>query len=242
VKKYRKSFDYSYSLGVFPTIELLNHKAESVLEVIISSKGERNQGVSEITEICRDRNIKVAVSDKMIGRLSPKENCYAIGIFRKFQAQLSAGKNHLVLVNPANMGNLGTIVRAMSGFYIDSLGIIEPSVDIFNPNVIRSSMGSVFQIFFQHFGDIDEYIRSFSNNLYIFMTNGEQVLREVSFKEPFSLVFGNESSGLPDEYLKLGTSVNISHSRKVDSLNLSVAVGIGLYEASRRAKINQEAL
>ena len=233
MKKYRKSFDYSYSLGVFPTIELLKHKAKSVLEVLISSKGKKNQGVLEITEVCRSRNIKIEVNDKLIGRLSPKENCYAIGIFRKFQTQLSGGKNHLVLVNPANMGNLGTIMRTMAGFHIDSLGIIEPSVDVFNPNVIRSSMGSVFQIFFQYFGSINEYIRSFDSNLYTFMTNGEQILDEVSFKEPFSLVFGNESSGLPDEYLKLGTSVNIPHSKNVDSLNLSIAVGVSLYQASR---------
>ena len=233
MKKYRKSFDYSYSLGVFPTIELLNHKAESVLEVIISSKGERNQGVSEITEICRGRNIKVTVSDKLIGRLSPKENCYAIGVFRKFQTQLGVDKNHLVLVNPANMGNLGTIIRTMSGFCVDNLGIIEPSADIFNPNVIRSSMGSVFRIFFQHFGSIDEYIGSFNNNLYTFMTNGKSVLSKVDFREPFSAIFGNESSGLSDEYLALGTSVNIPHSRRIDSLNLSVSVGIGLHEMTK---------
>ena len=235
VKKYKKSFDYSYSLGVFPTIELLNYRSESVLEVVISPRGEINQGVSEIKEICKSRNIKVRINDKLIGRLSPKENCYAIGVFRKFQTQLNLGKNHLVLVNPSNMGNLGTIIRTMSGFNIDSLGLIEPSVDIFNPSVIRSSMGSVFQIFFRYFSSIDEYIRSFDNNLYTFMTNGEQVLHEVSLKEPFTLVFGNESSGLPDDYLKLGTSVNIPHSKNVDSLNLSIAVGIGLYEASRQA-------
>ena len=68
------------------------------------------------------------------------------------------------------------------------------------------------------------------------MTNGEKTLHEVSFKEPFSIIFGNESSGLPDEYLRLGASVNIPHSENIDSLNLSVSVGISLYEISKKMR------
>jgi TrmH family RNA methyltransferase len=63
------------------------------------------------------------------------------------------------------------------------------------------------------------------------MTNGKTTLAETRFNEPYSLIFGNESAGLPDEYLDLGTSVSIQHSGKVDSLNLTIAVGVALYEA-----------
>ena len=234
IKKYRKNFDYSYALGVFPTIELLNHRPADVSRVLISSKGKKNKGVSEITGICRHRNIRAEVNDRLINRLSPKENCYAIGIFRKFPTGLGNGKNHLILVNPGDMGNLGTIVRTMSGFHIDELGLISPAVDVFNPRVIRSSMGSVFQISFQYFSGIDQYVSAFSNNLYTFMTNGTTTLDKVIFKEPFSVIFGNESSGLSDEFLDLGTSVRIPYSSTIDSLNLSVSVGIGLYEISKK--------
>ncbi|MFC1718083.1 TrmH family RNA methyltransferase [Candidatus Poribacteria bacterium] len=233
IKKYRKNFDYSYTLGVFPTIELLNSKEESVLKILIGSKGERNKGFLEIKEICRDRNVRFEVNDRLINRLSPKENCYAVGIFRKFQAPLKSGKNHLVLVNPGDMGNLGTIVRTMLGFCVDNLALIRPAVDIFDPKVIRSSMGAVFQISFQYFDSIYQYTEAFSNSRYTFMTNGKTALDKVTFREPFSIVFGNESSGLPDEYLELGTSVNIPHDRNIDSLNLSISVGIGLYEAMK---------
>lgn len=233
IKKYKKNLDYSYSLGVFPTIELLNYKREYILKILISSKGRENRGVLEIAEICRDKNIRIEVNDRLISRLSPKENCYSVGIFRKFQTGLCRGKNHLILVNPGNMGNLGTVIRTMSGFCIENLGLIKPAVDIFDPKVIRSSMGSVFRISYQYFDDIGQYTNTFSNNLFPFMTNGETVLHKVSFIQPFSIIFGNESSGLPDEYLKLGTSVRIPHSKDIDSLNLSVSVGIGLYEISR---------
>ena len=233
IRKYKKNFDYSYTLGVFPTIELLNYKRESVIKVLISSKGEKNKGVSEIIGVCRSKGVQFDINDKLINRLSPKENCYAVGIFRKFQTPLRSGKNHLVLVNPGDMGNLGTIVRTMLGFRVDSLGLIRPAVDIFDPRAIRSSMGALFQISFQYFDSIHQYMRTFDNNLYTFMTNGKTTLDKVTFEGPFSIIFGNESSGLPDEYLELGTSVNIPHNRSVDSLNLSVSVGIGLYEISR---------
>jgi len=236
IKRYKKNLDYSYTLGVFPTIELLKYKRENVLRVIISSKGEKNRGVQEILGICESRNIRAEVNDRLINILSPKENCYSIGVFRKFQTRLSENKNHLILVNPGDMGNLGTIIRTMLGFHVDNLGLIRPAVDIFNPRAIRSSMGSVFQISFQYFDSIGEYISSFRNNLYAFMTDGRKTLDQVSFSEPFSIIFGNESSGLPDEYLKLGTSVAIPHSKSIDSLNLSVAVGIGLYKVSEEKR------
>lgn len=233
IKKYRKNFDYSYTLGVFPTIELLKYKRESVLRILINSKGEENRGISEIMEICRDKNVRFEVNDRLINRLSPKENCYSIGIFEKFQTPLRNGANHLVLVSPGNMGNLGTIARTMLGFCVDALGIISPAADMFDPRAIRSSMGATFQISFQYFNSIHDYMQAFGNNLYTFMTNGKTTPDRVDFKEPFSVVFGNESSGLPDEYLDLGTSVNIPHSGNIDSLNLSVAVGIALYEITK---------
>lgn len=236
MKRYKKAFDYSYSLGVSPTIELLNHRREDILKILISSKGDRNSGVLEILEMCRSENIETQVNDKLINRLSPKDNCYSIGIFKKFQTKLGSSKNHVVLVNPSNMGNLGTIIRTMAGFCMDCLGLIRPAADIFDPKTIRSSMGSFFQISFQYFDNIGEYISSFNSNLYPFMTNGEKTLHEVCFKEPFSIIFGNESSGLPDEYLRLGTSVNIPHSENTDSLNLSVSVGISLYEISKKVR------
>lgn len=229
IKKYRKNFDYSYALGVFPTIELLKHKGESVSKILISSKGEENSGISEIMEICGNKGIQFEINDRLINRLSPKENCYAIGIFEKFQTPLRNGANHLVLVNPINMGNLGTIARTMLGFCVNDLGIIGPAADMFDPRAIRSSMGATFQISFQYFNSIHDYMQAFDNNLYTFMINGKTTLDKIDFKEPFSAIFGSESSGLPDEYLDFGTSVSISHSENIDSLNLSVAVGIGLY-------------
>jgi TrmH family RNA methyltransferase len=132
------------------------------------------------------------------------------------------------------MGNLGTIARTMVGFEVRNLALVRPAVDIFDPRVVRSSMGAVFKLAFQYFDAFSEYTSLFSHNVYPFMTNGKANLDKTNFQEPFALVFGNESSGLTDEYQMVGTSVTIPYnSRDIDSLSLPVAVGIALYAARK---------
>jgi len=121
------------------------------------------------------------------------------------------------------------------GFGIKDLGIIKPGVDIYDPKVVRSSMGAVFKLSFKYFDSFDEYRNSFSHDIYTFMLNAKETIHTVKLNEtrPFSLVFGNEGSGLSDEFLDIGTSVIIPHSNEIDSLNLSIAVGIASYEFTK---------
>lgn len=235
LKKYRRDFAYSYTFGVFPTLELLQFQPSHVKRIIISAQGERNEGVVKLRDLCARRRIPLEVNDKQIERLSPKENTYAIGVFDKYQPRLDANANHLVLVNPADMGNLGTIVRTMLGFGLSDLALVKPAADIFDPRVIRASMGAVFRLNFEYFDSFDSYRSAFPHRLYPFMTDGATPLHEATFDTPFALIFGSESAGLPAAYHTLGTSVAIPHSDAIDSLNLSVAVGIALYAATKGA-------
>jgi TrmH family RNA methyltransferase len=235
LKKYKREFAHTYSFGVFPTLELLEHRHQHVLKVLLNSRGEQNEGVQKIRRICRERNIAAEVNDKLVERLAPNENSYAIGILSKYESKLNTGESHVVLVNPSDMGNLGTIIRSMIGFGITNLGIVKPGVDIFDPRVIRSSMGALLQLSFEYFDTFDLYTTSYPNGLYPFMTDGHTSLSQVRFQTPFTLVFGNEGAGLPDHYRTLGTSITIPHTTHIDSLNLTIAVGIALYEATREA-------
>jgi len=63
------------------------------------------------------------------------------------------------------------------------------------------------------------------------MTDGAQSLETIRLQSPFALVFGSEGAGLSDEYREIGTSVVIPQSKRIDSLNLSLAVGIALQRA-----------
>lgn len=236
IKPYKKDFDYSYTLGVFLTIELLNHMPEKVLTVYTSSQSEKNNGVSKINDLAKLHGIPVETNDKLIDRLSPKENCYAVGIFRKYETSLEKGKNHVILVSPMDSGNLGTIFRTCLGFGIHNVGIIRPAVDAFDPKAIRASMGALFSVNYSYFESFEDYLESFPEQaLYPFMLNAKKSLHDVDsfMKAPFSLIFGNESSGLPQKFEDYGTSIVIPHSSAIDSLNLSMAVGLACYSFTK---------
>ncbi len=238
LKPYKKDFEYSYAIGVFPTIELLTHRPGEALKILLSSKAERNKGATRIRELCATRGIAIEIADRQVDKLAGNENSYAVGVFRKYENALSATANHLVLVNPTDMGNVGTIMRAMAGFDMLDLALIEPAVDVFDPKAVRASMGAIFQLRFAYFESFAAYRKLFTRNLYPFMTNGAKNLGEVRFESPFALLFGSEGAGLSDEYGSIGTSVTIPQSKRIDSLNLSLAVGIALHKAytSRQTK------
>jgi len=209
LKRYRKHFEYSYANGVFTTLELLDARPEHVLGVVLSSKSEQNVGVAKLKDLCAQNGVPVETNDRTIERLSPKGSHLAIGVFRKYGSRLDPSRNHVVLVNPGDMGNVGTIARTMLGFGITDLALIRPAVDVFDPKTLRASMGAIFRLSVEYFDSFEDYRGSFSQNLYPLMTNGRVNIACVRFEPPFALVFGNESSGLPDEFLDTGTSVAI---------------------------------
>lgn len=233
LKRYKKTFEHSYTFGVFPTLELLHHRPDRVYGVWLHTRGEQNQGIQKIRQLCAEHRIRVEIADSTVERLSPKENVYAIGVFYKYDAPLDPTANHVALVNPGNTGNLGTITRTMLGFGFRNLALIRPAVDVFHPNAVRSAMGAIFQINYAYYDSFEDYANTFHHALYPFMTTGRARIGALDFSPPFALVFGNESSGLPGEFESTGTSVVIPYQQTVDSLNLSIAVGIALYESTR---------
>lgn len=230
LKKYEREADHAYSFGVFSTLELLTHQPGKVREVLLTTSGERNEGVQKIRGLCQSSGIPIEVNDRLVERIAPKENTYALGVFSKYTQSLESGINHVVLVSPGDMGNLGTILRTVLGFGITSIGLVRPAVDLFDPRVIRASMGALFHLSVAYFETFGDYAEAFpGQSFYPFMTNGDMPLPQAHFQSPFTLIFGNESSGLPTAFRGIGTSVTIPHQNTIDSLNLSVAVSIAAY-------------
>jgi TrmH family RNA methyltransferase len=235
LKKYQKKFSHSYAFGIYPTLDLLKNRKESVLKVLLQEGSVNSEGVKEIEEICKKEGIHYEVNDRLIEKLAIKENTYVVGIFKKYTLELEKEKNHIVLVEPRNMGNVGTIIRTMLGFGYKNLAIVEPAVDVFDPKVVRSTMGALFRINFEYFQTWEEYLEKYpSRNNYPFLLEGAKEIREIEVKEPLSLVFGNEGKGLPDKFKDIGQSVYIEHGEDIDSLNLSIAAGIGMWESVRK--------
>jgi TrmH family RNA methyltransferase len=235
IKAYQKKFGHSYTLGTYPTIDLLKYKPEQVMQVFIHNDAEAEEGIQEITELCQKHGIKIEYNSGIIEKIAAKGNTYAMGVFMKYEDNLSEEKNHIVLVEPRNLGNIGAIVRSMTGFGFEDLAIIRNAADIFDPMVVRSAMGALFQTRVKYYDAYEEYMEEFSHNQYLFMLDGAKKLDEVEYSSPYSLVFGNESRGLPTEFRSYGEAVFIPHSDAIDSLNLSIAAAIAMYEVGGRS-------
>ena len=228
---YRKDFSHSYVFGVFPIIELTDHHPSAVFRIVAGTRLSE-EGRKLLSERADRLNIRLETDDRVIERLSPKENCFAIAAFSKFYGSPDPAADHAVLVNPSDKGNLGTIIRTLTAFGFKDLAVIRPAADLFDPHTVRASMGALFRISPSVFDSFEEYAQAAGarRNYYSFMLNGRPMEDIVPDRTlPCSLIFGNESSGLPDSFLSLGTPVRITHENTVDSLNLTIAAGIGMH-------------
>jgi len=231
LESYSRSLDYSYALGLFPASELMRKRPELAKRLLVSSKAENSEGLQALRELCQKHHVREENADRVLSRISGKENCFAAIVFDKFQGELTRG-NHLVLHHPSDKGNLGTMLRTALGFGYTDIAIIRPAADAFDPHVVRASMGAIFGLNVRYYDDFADYRREFPEHaLYPFMLDASVPLSEGvrQKKAPFALIMGNEGSGLPAEFAQMGQAVRIPHSNDIDSLNLSIAAAIGMY-------------
>jgi TrmH family RNA methyltransferase len=232
IKPYTKDADYSYVEGFFPTFELLKQHPEALMMVYFSEDAADSFGYKKISALVPPE--KIIFSKNVFDRLASKDNDHVIGVFRKYQDELNPTLPHVVLVNPSDQGNLGNIMRSMLAFGFKDLALILPSADRFNPKTLRASMGAFFALRIQTFESFAAYEEKYPRPYYPFMLDEKaKGLKEAEKPSgAYSLVFGNEATGL-DKSFKNDRTVFIEQSSEVDSLNLSTAVVIALYAFSR---------
>lgn len=232
IKKYLKKLDYSYALGFFPVLELLRMKPTKVIKVLLQEKSDDYKEADLIKFICQKNGLRCEYNKRWIEKISAKKNTYAAGIFEKYEEEIIEINNHIVLLNPSDMGNLGTIIRSMTAFNFFDLAIIKPAADIFDPKVVSTTTGSLFKIRFSFFESLKAYQEKFEfHNLYLLTLTGKNYLKKTKLKKPYSLVFGHETRGIDPKYESMGTPVKIKQTEETDSLNLAMSASIAMYEA-----------
>lgn len=166
-----------------------------------------------------------------------------IGIFKMRENSLSDIKitdNVLIVVleSVEKPGNLGAILRTCDGAGVNALIVCDPLVDFYNPNVIRSSVGTVFtnRISSESKENVIKWLKSNGISIYsTFLREDTKTLFEVSFQRKSAIILGTENSGLTDDWINHSDElIKIPMDGKVDSLNVSNAAAICIYEAMRQ--------
>jgi len=143
----------------------------------------------------------------------------------------------LVLETVEKPGNLGAILRTSDAASLDAVIICDPQTDIYNPNAIRSSIGSVFTLPVITASSEETIAFLRSKNIRIFATslNATQPYHQTNLCQPLAIIMGSEAFGISARWLdEADTLIKIPMFGKIDSMNVSTSAAVVVFEALRQ--------
>lgn len=149
--------------------------------------------------------------------------------------------NPLILVAeaPEKPGNIGALLRTADAAGIDAVLIANPKTDLYNPNIIRSSVGCVFttSVAMGTTAEIISFLKQKNIKIFCAALSASKPYTEILFKEASAIVVGTEDEGLTDEWLQNShQNIIIPMEGVIDSMNVSVAAAVLIFEAKRQRK------
>jgi len=199
---------------------------------------------AQIKAISNPKMELIAISKDVYQRLAHRDKTEGVLAVAKSKPhtledlKLNA-KNLLILVAeaPEKPGNIGALLRTADAASLDAVIIANPKSDLYNPNIIRSSVGCIFtnQIAMGNTQEILQFLKQ--NNISIFCAElkASKVYTTQDFTKSSAIVVGTEATGLSDEWLKHSTqNIIIPMQGEIDSINVSVAAGILIFESKRQ--------
>lgn len=192
---------------------------------------------------------------KLMQELSEKEDSSELMAIIEMQENnfdhICLSENPFIVLfdRPSNKGNLGTMIRSCDALGADMLIITGHGVDIYDPNVIVSAMGSFFNMKVVRVSDnnmLFTYIDSLKNKYPDFTIIGttahnEKPLYETNLTVPLMLMMGNETKGLSKtfkDYCDLLCTIPMAEKSYATSFNVSCAASILMYEITRQRDMN----
>lgn len=148
-------------------------------------------------------------------------------------------KNPLILVAeaPEKPGNIGALLRTADAAGIDAVIIANPKTDMYNPNIIRSSVGCIFTVSIATgtTSEVISFLKENNINIYGAALTASVAYDSIDYKKASAIIVGTEATGLRDEWLKNTTkNIIIPMRGAIDSMNVSVSAAIILFEAVRQ--------
>jgi TrmH family RNA methyltransferase len=180
---------------------------------------------------------------ELCDRTNPSEMIVTAKIKPNEPANIEPSEDPFILLldRPSDAGNLGSIIRTANSFNVDALFIIGHSVDIYDPKVIRASMGSIFHtkiIQIKAMNELEKYIEREKTRTGIKIigtdTAGSVSLSDEAIGRPIMLIMGNEAKGISVSLKNICDKiVRIPISGEANSLNVATAAGIFMWEIKR---------
>lgn len=190
-------------------------------------------GTTEFIEISTEVYKKLAYRDTTEGVL-------AVAQIKSLDLKgLKLSDNPLIIVAEGieKPGNLGAILRTADAAKVDAVLIANPKSDMYNPNVVRASVGCLFTnvMGVGTTAEIATYLRENSINIYCATLQDSVSYHTLDYTKPTALVVGTEATGVTAEFRALADqNIIIPMQGEIDSMNVSVAASILIFEAKRQ--------
>lgn len=154
-------------------------------------------------------------------------------------SDLKLSENPLILVAeaPEKPGNIGALLRTADAANLDAVIIANPKSDLYNPNIVRSSVGCLFtrQIATGTTTEIIAFLKERNIHFYCATLQNSTSYHTQDYTAPTALVVGTEATGLTQEWRDAATqNIIIPMQGEIDSMNVSVAAAILIFEAKRQ--------
>jgi len=216
-----------------------NYEIETILflEEIISE--------NEINKLVKNKFEAIEISKEVYQKLAYRDSTEGLIVIAKSKSlelqNLKLSKNPLILVaeSPEKPGNIGALLRTADAANLDAVIIANPKSDLYNPNVVRSSVGCLFtrQIATGTTTEIIAFLKSNNINFYCATLQNSTSYETQSYTTPTALVVGTEATGLSQEWRDNATqNIIIPMEGEIDSMNVSVAAAILIFEAKRQRR------
>ncbi len=210
-----------------------------VSESFYKNKENRNLLEGRIFEI-----VEESVFLKMSDTISPQGILCVLSQPIYSYADFVNQENSLLLAleDIQDPGNLGTILRTAEGAGVTGIIMTNKTADLFNPKVIRATMGSIYRVPFFYTATFTQALAQFKKEgflIYAAHLGGTKNYDQYSYLSKSIFLIGNEGNGLKDETANVANEkIRIPMKGKVESLNAAMAAGILLYEAARQRREN----
>ena len=212
------------------------YEIETILflpEISSENEARKLSRSAELIEISKEIYHKLAYRDTTEGILAvAKTKSLAL-------SELNLGKNPLILVAeaPEKPGNIGAILRTADAANLDAVIIANPKSDLYNPNIVRSSVGCLFtnNIATGTTEEIIAFLKEKNISIYCATLQNSTGYHTQDYTIPTALVVGTEATGLTQEWRDNATqNIIIPMHGAIDSMNVSVAAAILIFEAKRQ--------
>ncbi|EPP35340.1 RNA 2'-O ribose methyltransferase substrate binding family protein [Chlamydia ibidis] len=222
----------------------LNYGYECVRIFCSPNVSEKERGLYDLIQ---NSNIeRLWCSDSILSQLSYKENHdNFIAVMKKKwwdkDTFLRKKRNelpfYLIIEQVEKPGNVGALLRIADGAGVDGVILCDPVIDLYNPNLLRSSLGTAFTLPIWQASLEEVFITIAQEKWEVFVTSpgADAMYFDKNYQKPIALVFGSEKDGLTSSWLD-GRFAKIALPMKgeADSLNLSTAVSAIVYEVVRQ--------